>query len=93
MSPQKEAASGLPQLGVRILADSNRWKCKTSELWDRCSGILSQLALTMSLHSLFIVLFSFGLWRTKFQVSNFLFSSLWWHVRGKYNVPTGTENL
>ena len=54
MSPQKEVASGLPQLGVRILADSNRWNvrpqnCETdaqeywaSLLWQcPCTAFLS----------------------------------------------------
>ena len=36
------------------------------------------------------VLFSVGLLRTKFQVPNFLLSSLWQHGRGKHNVPTAT---
>ena len=37
--------------------------------------------------------FPVGSLRTKFQVPNFLFSSLWQHGRGKLNVPTATENL
>ena len=43
----------------------------------------------MFLHS-FAYFFSVGL-RTKFKVTNFLFSSIWQLGRGKYNVPTVTK--
>ena len=31
--------------------------------------------------------------KTKFQISDFLFASLWQLGRGKYNAPTPKENL
>jgi len=46
----------------------------------------------MFLHSLAFFL-SVWLSKNKFQVPNFLFSSLLQLGRGKYNVPTATENL
>jgi len=43
MSSEKEAALGLPQLGLRLIADSNSWivnatpNLKSVSLWGGCS--------------------------------------------------------
>jgi len=39
------------------------------------------------------VRFSVGLLRTKFQITNVPFSSVWQFGRGKYNVATAAEDL
>jgi len=49
---------------------------QTSELLDRCSRVLRQLASDHVLTYLRAI-FSVGLLRTKFQVPTFLFSSVW----------------
>ena len=45
-SSEKEAALGLPQLTAKFFADVNSWNVngQTSELWGKCSIVLSQLA-------------------------------------------------
>jgi len=65
---------------------------KTLELWGRCSRKLSQQD-TDSVLAQPSVRFQLGHLSTEFQVPNFLFSSLWQHGRGKYNVPTAIEKL
>jgi len=46
MSSEKEAALGLPQVGLRFPADRNSWDGKLQKLWGRWSrtGLLSQMA-------------------------------------------------
>ena len=58
---------------------------KTSQLWERSSIILSQLASGNVLAQP-CVLFSVGLLRTKCQVPNFPFSNLWQHGKWKHNI-------
>jgi len=71
MASEKEAALGLPQLGLRLLADSNSWNVNGKpQNWDRSLRILSHLASDNVLAQP-SVHFSVGLLRTKFQVPNF----------------------
>jgi len=65
---------------------------QTSELWGRCTRLLSQLTSDDALAQP-SVLFAVGLLRTEFQLSNVLFSSLWQLGRWKHNVSTATESL
>jgi len=77
-SPEKEAALGLPQLGVRFLADSNSWnvngmlKSRTeADAEEYCdSWFLTMFSAHPS------VFFSVGLFRTKFQVHCQIFYSI-----------------
>jgi len=91
-SSEKEAASDLPRLGLRFLVDSNNVNRKPqnceADPQENCASWL----LTMSLHNL-AHFFSVVLLTTKFVVPNVLFSRLWQHGKGKYNVPTAAENL
>ena len=94
MSSEKEAALGLPQVGLKILltAKAEMWmEHQSSELWRRYSRALSQLASDNVLAQP-SVLFSVGL-LTKFQVQNFLFLISWRLGRGKCNVPTDTKSV
>jgi len=94
MSSGKEAAWGLPELGVRFLVDSNSWIVNgTSNLRivRQMLRVLSQLASNSVLYS--PAYFFSWLLRNKFLVPKFLFSSLWQHGRGKYNVPTEQKSL
>jgi len=56
---------------------------------------LSQLASdnVLAQSSVFFVFFLVGYLRNKFQVPNFLFSSLWQLGRRKYSSPTAAEDL
>ena len=84
----------MPQLGLRFLVDSNSWN--VNEKPQNCEADAQEYwaswLLTMSLDGLACV-FQLGYLIAKFQVPNFLFSSLWQYDRGKYNVPTATEDL
>jgi len=84
---EKETASGLPQLGLRFLDDSNSWningkpqnsEADAMEYWE-------SWFLTIFLHSLaYTYTFSVRLLRTKFEVKNFLCSS--WRNMVKENI-------
>jgi len=90
----REGSSFRPTTARFMILWQQQLKCewKTSEMWGKCSGILSQLASDNVLATP-SVLFSVGLLRTKFQDQSFLFSSLWQYGREKYSVPTATKNL
>jgi len=89
MCSEKDAALGLPQLGVRFLVPSNSWNVKERQISDlrgRCSRVLSQLVFD----NVRSVLFSIGL-RTKLQEGNFIFLSLW--QLSENNISTATVSL
>jgi len=72
MSSEKDAASGLSQLGVRLFAESNSWTVNVTPnliTVRQMLTILSQLAAENVLTQP-SVLFSVG-FRNKFQVPNF----------------------
>ena len=78
-----------------VLADSNSWNVNGTPNFKTVRQMLrvpSQLASDQVLAQSG-VLVSVGLLWTKFQVPNFLFSSLWQLGRGKYDVQTATEIL
>jgi len=94
LSSEKATTLGLTQLDVRFLADINSWNVNGN---PQNSGTdprehWASWLLTTFLNSLGHFCSVRWLW-TKFQVPIFLFSSLWQHDRGNYNVPTGAENL
>jgi len=68
------------QQGVGALAGSNSWmERQTSELWSRCSRVLSQLTSDSVLAQPVAYFFSVGLSKQNFnfQVWDFIFSCLW----------------
>jgi len=93
MFSENEAALGVPQLGVIFLADCNCWGVDgtpNSKLRQMLKSTESagfwQCSCTVQRTFIELV-------KTKFQISDFLFASLWQLGRGKYNAPTPKENL
>jgi len=85
-----------PQLGVKFLADSNRWNVNGMLNLRTVKQMLSVLSQLASENVLAQPSKLFCSWVIKNQTSstNFLFSSLLQDVgRAKYNVPLATENL
>ena len=76
-------------LGMRSLADTNRWNVngQTSEVWGRCRRLLSQHTSGNVLAQPNVLLFSWVI-ENQSKVRNFLFLSLWQLSRRKYNVPS-----
>jgi len=88
MSLEKERALGLPQLGVRLFADSNSWNVNgKSQNCEADTQSAEQELASDNVAAQPSVLF-LRLLRTKFK-AHLLLSSLWQHGGGKCNVPTG----
>jgi len=92
---RERSSLGLPQLGLRRLADINSWNVNEtpSQSYVRqMLGVLDQL-VSDNILAQPTVLFPVWSLRTKFLEEIFPFSNLWQHGRVNYRVPTARENL